>query len=107
MNIYSIQDNAADFFIAPYMAQNHNHAKRMFIASLGDSFPHRKDFTLFCLGEFDADTGIVTGLPAPSLVLAGLSVPPDLDPRVGASPLHGVGSYPDVRAELPTKELQS
>lgn len=80
MKIYSIHDAAAGFFIAPFTAHNDALAKRMFIGSLGDSFPHRADFTLHCLGVFDDQTGEITF--EPSLILNGLSIDVSLDPRL-------------------------
>jgi len=80
MMIYSIRDDVAQFFIAPFLAENDAHAKRMFIGSMGDSFPHRSDFKLYRVGSFDPDNGTVTP-EDPALVLAGFSIPIDLDPR--------------------------
>jgi len=80
MKIYTIRDQVAGFFIQPYTAPNDGVAKRMFIAGLSDSFPHRADYSLHCIGEFDDDTGQLTA-SEPHLVLAGLSVDSSLDPR--------------------------
>jgi len=80
MNIYSIRDDIAQFFIAPFLAENDGHAKRMFVSSMGDSFPHRSDFKLYRVGSFDTENGLVTP-EDPALVLAGFSIPIDLDPR--------------------------
>lgn len=90
MKIYTIRDQVAQFFIAPYLAQNDGVAKRMFIGSLGDSWPHRSDFQLYRVGSFDPDTGLLSP-ESPSLVLAGLSIPDDLDPRPQAQ-LEGVSA---------------
>jgi hypothetical protein len=81
MKMYTIRDQVAGFFIAPFTAPNDNVAKRMFISSLGDSFPHRRDYSLHSIGAFDTDSGVLSPVE-PYLVLAGLSVGEDLDPRV-------------------------
>jgi len=81
MKIYSIRDDAAQFFIQPFFANTDAQATRMFIGSLGDSFPHRADFKLYALGTFDTETGQICG-SGPVLVLAGLSIAVTLDPRV-------------------------
>lgn len=95
MMILSVHDSVAGYFIPPYMARNVGQAKRMFIASLGDSFPHRADFGLFHIGDFDEDTGHVTTMD-PVQILAGLSISPEMDPR----PVN----FPDL---TPNQELQS
>jgi len=79
--IYAIRDDAAEYFLPPFFAENDNHAKRMFISSLGDSFPYRADFKLFHLGEFDDNNGSIHHV-SPNCVLAGLSIGVELDPRV-------------------------
>lgn len=81
MNIYTIRDDVAQFFIAPFTAHNNAHAQRMFIVGLGDSFPHRKDFSLYCVGQFDEENGLVQALD-PKLVMTGVSIDVSLDPRV-------------------------
>lgn len=81
MNCYTIRDNAADYFFPPFFARTHGEAKRMFISSLGDSFVHRHDYILFSLGTWDADEGILTADEAPSVILAGASIAPEMDPR--------------------------
>jgi hypothetical protein len=78
MNIYSIHDAAAQYFINPFVAQTDAQATRMFIGSLGESFPHRADFTLHCLGTFDPDTGNIAA--DPRLVMAGLSIAEKFNP---------------------------
>lgn len=81
MRLYTIRDQVAGFFINPYVAPNDGVAKRMFIAGLSDSFPHRADFSLHCIGSFDDQTGQLTPLD-PHLVLSGLSIDSSLDPRL-------------------------
>lgn len=80
MKLYTIRDQVAGFFISPFCAPNDGVAKRMFIQGLGDSFPHRSDFSLHYIGDFNDDTGALT-TSDPHLVLAGLSIDPVLDPR--------------------------
>jgi len=80
LKIYSIRDEAAEFFIQPFLANADAQAIRMFIGSLGDSFPHRSDFNLFFCGSFDTETGVIEACP-PKIILAGLSVADELDPR--------------------------
>jgi len=92
MKIYTVRDEAAQYFLPPYFAQNDGHAQRMFIASLGDSFPFRKDFALYETGSFDDDNGLTVGLETPRIVLAGLSIAADLDPRINPQSLEEIAS---------------
>lgn len=78
--VYSIRDNVAGYFLPPFFAINDGHAKRMFIVGLGDSFPHRADFSLFCIGSWnDGDAALVPS--DPRRVLSGVSISDTLDPR--------------------------
>jgi len=81
MNIYTIHDTAADYYLPPYFAKNDAQAKRMFIGSLGDSFPHRSDFNLYLIGQFDDNTGNITA-QNPASILAGRSISADLAPQM-------------------------
>lgn len=81
MQLYTVFDAKAEFFLPIFMARTDAEAQRMFIGSLGDSFAHRADYNLFCLGEFDQDTGHLEALSAPLIVLTGATISDDLDPR--------------------------
>jgi len=81
MKIFSIHDSQGEYFHPPFFAKTSGMAQRMFIGSMGDSFPHRADFALYQIGEFDEDTGVITPQD-PLRVLAGLAIPADLDPRL-------------------------
>lgn len=80
MKLYTIRDQVAAFFIAPFTAPNDGVAKRMFVSGLGDSFPHRADYSLHAIGAFDDQTGVLSPVE-PYLVLAGHSIALELDPR--------------------------
>jgi len=80
MMIYSIRDNGAEFFIQPFIAPTDAVAQRMFIGSLGDSFPHRQDFALYKIGTFNTESGKIVAND-PVMILAGLSIPDKFDPR--------------------------
>ena len=84
MNMYSVFDAAAQYFMPPFFARTDGEAKRMFIGSLGDSFQFRADYNLFSLGAFDQDTGTLTAAPAPMIVLSGATIPEEHNP----SPMH-------------------
>jgi len=89
--IYAIRDNGAEFFIQPFTAPTDTVAQRMFIGSLGDSFPHRQDFALYRCGIFNTQTGCIESQD-PELVLNGLSIPEKFDPRLPAANAKGTQS---------------
>jgi hypothetical protein len=82
-NIYTIRDDAAQYFLPLFTALTDAEAKRMFILSLGPSFPHRSDFKLYHIGAYDDDNGLITSSD-PRLVLAGMSISADLNPTPSA-----------------------
>lgn len=81
MNVYTIRDAVAGFFLPPFLARNDGQATRMFVGSLGDSFPYREGFMLYHIGEFSDENGTIASID-PKLVIAGNSIDPKLDPRV-------------------------
>lgn len=101
MKIYSIHDAKAEYFLPPLFAKTDNQAKRQFIGSLGDSFQFRIDYTLFLIGEFDDDTGLITGEVSPALILSGASIPSDMDPNYQQHP------NPIEKYTTPNQETQS
>lgn len=100
MNLYSIRDDAAQYFLPLFLAKTDNQAKRMFIGSLGDTFPHRSDFKLFLIGEFDDENGTITP-KEPTLVLAGFSIPADLNPAL-SQPTAPPTSEPNLKGVSPS-----
>lgn len=80
MNIYTIRDSAAEYFMTPFTAQTDGQAKRMFLQSMGDNFPFRHDYILFRIGEFDDESGSLTET-TPEVVVAGSSFSDNADPR--------------------------
>lgn len=65
-HVYCMHD-AAIGFLHPVVDQNDAMAMRHFQAACQDS-PEMKikpeDFTLYCIGSFDSETGVITGSPA-------------------------------------------
>lgn len=85
MRVYTIRDQAGEFFLPPFTAHNDAIAKRMFVGSMGDSFSHRMDFVLYFVGEFSDENGTLSPVE-PVVVLAGYSVADSLDPRPRPEP---------------------
>lgn len=84
MNVYTIYDSAAEYHLPPFFAQADAQAKRMFIQSLGDSFPHRADFNLLKIATFDQNTGVITSQD-PISILAGRSISETFNPKTATA----------------------
>ncbi|UPW41636.1 nonstructural protein [Peromfec virus RodF8_33] len=72
--LYSVQD-AATGFLTPTMDSNDASALRNFrhamIASRDVMHTHPSDFALYRIGSFDTESGILTPLTPPALILRG------------------------------------
>lgn len=101
MKCYSIHDTAAEYFFPPFFARTDAEASRMFVQSLGDSFPHRSDYGLYLCGAFDQDTGLLTA-HEPKIVLSGLSIAESLAPK---GPVVGMGRPTPPDTHLANGEL--
>lgn len=76
---YSILDTKAEAYSPPFLAMNDAVASRMFSNSVNQEettqlFHHPEDFVLFCIGEFDALEGKLSGLDAPLAVARGIDL---------------------------------
>lgn len=96
MIIYTIHDSIAEYFFPPYMARNDAEASRMFVQSLGDTFPHRADFKLMSIGTFDQETGLLKATDL-NMVLAGLSIPEHAGPQAIPPEIHMPGQIQKPR----------
>lgn len=69
MNVFTVYDSAARRYLEPFFAETVEVACRMFRALVNKEghqfqrFP--EDYTLFHIGEYDAETGMLLALPAP------------------------------------------
>uniref|UniRef100_A0AAU8B9P6 Nonstructural protein n=1 Tax=Dulem virus 130 TaxID=3145607 RepID=A0AAU8B9P6_9VIRU len=77
MNIYAIRDVHTGF-MSPTIDQNDASAVRNFKhASLNYEslfYTHTKDYDLFCIGEYESETGEIVPCVPPRLVVAGSSL---------------------------------
>lgn len=66
MNIYTIYDSKAEYYLPPFFARTHNEAIRTFSQAVNDSQHHigqnHSDFTLFFIGSYDETNGHIEGL---------------------------------------------
>lgn len=74
--MYCVHDTAVKAFTAPHFARTHGEAERNFKHAVNDSksghlSANPEQFTLFYLGDYDDETGIVSPLAAPQAVVTG------------------------------------
>lgn len=78
MKIYSIYDSAADVFNDPFNQLTNEVALRTFRSLIYDGQSTISntpgDFSLFCLGDFNSETGVVTGYFKPELIVEAMSI---------------------------------
>lgn len=75
-NVYSVRDSVAGVYCKPFTTPNDGLARRDFDAASRDPHSalsqHPDDFTLFCIGSFDEETGLLEAIP-PRFVTRTLS----------------------------------
>jgi hypothetical protein len=74
---FSVFDAKAEVYGTPIFFATKGLATRAFedqVNKPGESpmFAHPGDFTLFCIGDFDPDSGVLTPLPNPNSLGTGL-----------------------------------
>lgn len=71
--IFSVRDNVADAFLQPFFSVNTGSAIRSLAEAVNDPqhtfAKHADDYSLWGLGTFDDNTGIIDPNPNPSRVL--------------------------------------
>ncbi len=76
-SIYCVRDNKTSF-MTPTIDQNDGSAMRNFAYAVehtdGILSASRQDFDLYKLGSFNSDTGRITPLTVPELIMSGASV---------------------------------
>jgi poly-D-alanine transfer protein DltD len=67
--IFSVYDSKAEAYNTPMFVPTKGQAIRAFSDQVNEPGSelnkHPEDYTLFCLGEFDSDTGLITPLNSP------------------------------------------
>lgn len=62
--IFTVNDSKAALFLQPFFSRNAQTAKRSFSEAVNDAghqfHKHAGDYTLFEIGSFDEETGVVT-----------------------------------------------
>ena len=69
LNVYTIFDQAAKAYVSPFFMHNHAMATRTFsdqVNQTGNQInSHPEQFILFCIGEYDDQTGEIIPLSTP------------------------------------------
>lgn len=77
LKMFSCYDSKIGVWMNPMVFQHVGQAERTWIeiCTQKDSLPgkHPVDFTLFQIGEFDDESGVVTSLSAPVQVMSGVA----------------------------------
>lgn len=75
--IISVRDNKTGY-LPPQVDQSEAAAIRNFEYAINKPdtlmYSYGADYDLFCIGEFDTDTGLISALDAPALLVSGYSV---------------------------------
>lgn len=78
LKAYSVRDTKAEYFNTPFFNKTHGEAERNFTDLVNDKNTsvgqHPTDFDLYYLGEFDTQSGKITGLTAPEHQLHGANL---------------------------------
>lgn len=81
--VYTIHDTAAKYYMPPFIASTDKEAERMFITALGPKFPHRQDYVLYKIAEWDhQECNLQTCVP--QALLHGKDIDPAFDPNYHA-----------------------
>lgn len=76
LNIYSMHDRLNGYFNI-FMDKSDEIAKRGFLATFKDAekgslfYSCPEDYSLYKLGEFDVESGVITPLPTPEFLVRG------------------------------------
>lgn len=78
LKIYAIHDDKMQAFSRPLFFQNHGTAIRSFSDAIqdpkSDYARHPSDYRLYCLGEYDDNTGIIVSLSQPEYVVHAIEL---------------------------------
>lgn len=73
-SVFTVHDSKAACFCTPYNSENNNTAIRDFSYAANDPTTpigrHPSDYTLFCIGSFDNQTGQLTPIEPIAIALA-------------------------------------
>lgn len=78
LKIFSIRDAKGETYNTPFFQKTHGEAERTFRELANDEksmiCKYPDDFDLYCVGEFDTETGNIISLPTPQHLIKGVNV---------------------------------
>lgn len=79
-NMYALLDLVAKTYTNPFHCHNDNEAKRLFMNWLGNPelpmYNNPQDFTLYHVGFYDTDSGVLESAEPHNLIMKGSSYEP-------------------------------
>jgi len=77
LKLYAIHDAAVKEFIGPEPQRTHGEAERKFRHAVnnkenGHLYSSPENFSLYCVGEYDTETGIIKPLPEPQHIITAM-----------------------------------
>lgn len=84
LEVYTVYDNAVGAFLRPFFVRSRGEAIRSFTDAVNDPKSeigsHREDFTLFMIGYYDDNAGLVSSIATPDRVISALECADPDDP---------------------------
>jgi len=78
LQIYSVQDQRANIFHAPFFVRTHGEAERTFQQVVNDDKTqvgqYPEDFNLYHIGEYDDGTGKISPLDTPKHIIKAIAL---------------------------------
>lgn len=82
LKLYAIHDSAVKEFIGPEAARTHGEAERKFKMNVnnkdnGHLYNSPENFGLYCVGEYDSETGKIEALKEPQHIISAIQCKED------------------------------
>lgn len=74
--LYAVRDDLGEVFMSPFCSINDSTAKRDFIDGVSKQ-ANKNDLTLYYIGEYNDNSGILTPILAPKRIMSGLEMNSD------------------------------
>lgn len=77
LKLYAIHDAAVKEFLGPEPAKTHGEAERKFRHNVNNKdagflFTNPDNFSLYCVGEYNSETGLLNPLREPQHIITGI-----------------------------------
>lgn len=79
LKLYAVHDSAVKEFIGPEAARTHGEAERKFKMNVNNPenqllHTNPENFGLYCIGEYDSETGLLAALKEPQHIVTAIQV---------------------------------